>query len=158
MHANLQCAKYQTDFIALCLLATLFPTVILLCLSQVPIRKWPSVQKSRCGHQKSRISDSSCSRNNLSPSPMDWFVGDHRVEDFEFHVSDWLVAEGPLPRSPLESLYNGVRVLVDAEESRLQPAIHHLTVHHMMPHHTTHLQHHSNVSQGTYIHTYIELT
>ena len=27
----------------------------------------------------------------------------------------------------------GVRVLVDAEESRLQPAIHHLTVHHMMP-------------------------
>jgi hypothetical protein len=27
----------------------------------------------------------------------------------------------------------GVRVLVDAEESRLQPAIHHLAVHHMMP-------------------------
>ena len=26
----------------------------------------------------------------------------------------------------------GVRVLVDAEESRLQPAIHHLAVHHMM--------------------------
>ena len=39
---------------------------------------------------------------------MDWFIGDHRVEDFEFHVSDWLVAEGPLPRSPLESLYNGI--------------------------------------------------
>jgi hypothetical protein len=27
----------------------------------------------------------------------------------------------------------GVRVLVDAEGSRLQPAIHHLTIHHMMP-------------------------
>ena len=27
----------------------------------------------------------------------------------------------------------GVSVLMDAEESRLQPAIHHLAVHHMMP-------------------------